>query len=93
MRLMMMMLALIGVYPQFRAVTTILIAGGRVSGDWVDYMNKSKVLVLIEPVTEGIMQLFCQTVILGIKNIIMNNLYPQHSTMKLDAHSATLLIT
>ena len=81
MRLMMMMLALIGLYPQFRAVTTILIAGGRVSGDWVDYMNKSKVLVLIEPVTEGIMQLFCQSVILG--TVHTNNLYPQHSTMKL----------
>ena len=59
----------------------VLIAFGKIPGDWEHYRDESKMLAAIEPVTEGIMQLFCQTVILG--TVHTNNLYPQHSTMKL----------
>ena len=41
-------------------------AYGKIKGDWKEYMEKSKVLAMIEPVTEGIMQLFIQTVILYV---------------------------
>ena len=41
-------------------------AYGKVRGDWRRYRDESKTLVLIEPVTEGIIQLFCQTVILYV---------------------------
>ena len=43
-------------------------AFGKLPGDWELYMDESKMLASIEPVTEGIMQLFCQTIILYIVN-------------------------
>ena len=43
-------------------------AYGKLEGDWQLDMEKSRVLAMIEPVTEGIMQLFIQTVILYIVN-------------------------
>ena len=43
-------------------------AYGKLPGDWEQYRDESKMLVAIEPVTEGIMQLFCQTIILYIVN-------------------------
>ena len=45
-------------------IRTILTAYGKIEGDWIQYRDESKALALIEPVTEGLMQLFCQTVIL-----------------------------
>ena len=44
----------------------VLIAFGKIPGDWEHYRDESKMLAAIEPVTEGIMQLFCQTIILYI---------------------------
>ena len=41
-------------------------AYGKLPGDWEQYRDESKMLVAIEPVTEGIMQLFCQTIMLYI---------------------------
>ena len=41
---------------------------GKIEGNWKEYMEKSRVLAMIEPVTEGIMQLFIQTAILYIAN-------------------------
>ena len=43
-----------------------MIAFGKLPGDWEHYLDESKMLAAIEPVTEGIMQLFCQTIILYI---------------------------
>lgn len=43
-------------------------AYGKIEGDWQLDMEKSRVLAMIEPVTEGIMQLFIQIVILYIVN-------------------------
>ena len=43
-------------------------AYGKLPGDWEQYRDESKMLAAIEPVTEGIMQLFCQTIILYIVN-------------------------
>ena len=37
-------------------------AFGKLPGDWELYRDESKMLAAIEPVTEGIMQLFCQTI-------------------------------
>ena len=44
----------------------VLIAFGKLPGDWEHYRDESKMLAAIEPVTEGIMQLFFQTIILYI---------------------------
>ena len=44
----------------------VLIAFEKIPGDWEHYRDESKMLAAIEPVTEGIMQLFCQTIILYI---------------------------
>ena len=43
-------------------------AYGKIPGDWKECMEKSRVLAMIEPVTEGILQLFIQTVILYVVN-------------------------
>ena len=48
----------------WQSFRTILTAYGKIEGDWIQYRDESKALALIEPVTEGLMQLFCQTVIL-----------------------------
>ena len=64
-RLISLVLSLLGVYPQYRAVSIIAMASGKISGDWKEYMELTRPLALIEPVTEGILQLFCQTCILG----------------------------
>ena len=66
MKLVSVILSILGLYPQFRALKTVLIAYGYVQGDWVKHRDESKILALIEPVTEGIMQLFCQLAIIYI---------------------------
>ena len=38
----------------------VLTACGYLQGDWVETMEESRVVTLLEPVTEGVMQLFCQ---------------------------------
>ena len=44
----------------------ILTAFGKLKGDWKKCRDECKELALIEPVCEGILQLFCQTIILYI---------------------------
>ena len=46
----------------------ILIAFGKLPGNWEHYRDETKMLASIEPVSEGIMQLFFQTIILYIVN-------------------------
>ena len=45
---------------------TILIGFGLVTGDWESARAKTKMINLIEPVVEGSMQVFCQSIILYI---------------------------
>ena len=43
-------------------------AFGLLAGDWEHYRDETMMLAAIEPVSEGIMQLFFQTIILSIVN-------------------------
>ena len=52
-------------YNIFRVV---LIAFGKLPGDWEHHRDVTKMLASIEPVIEGYMQLFFQTIILNIVN-------------------------
>ena len=60
------MLSLCGVYPQYRALKTILTGLGVLQGDWEENRRASLRLSMIEPVAEGMFQLFCQCIILYI---------------------------
>ena len=52
-----LILALVGLYPQYRAVRTILMGVGVVVGDWEDdHANNKKILYIIEPVVESLLQ-------------------------------------
>ena len=56
-RMMTLILAMVGLYPQYRAVRTILIGVGVVGGDWQDdHANNKKNLYIIEPVVESLLQ-------------------------------------
>ena len=57
-----------GVYPQYRAITTILTGLGVMSGDWELNRKVNLKLSMIEPVAEGMFQLICQCIILYIVN-------------------------
>ena len=65
-RLLTSLLALLGLYPQYRAVRTILIGLGITSGDWETYHKESSKIYILEPVAEGILQLFVQSNIIYI---------------------------
>lgn len=45
---------------------TVCIGYGWLPGDWRDNHETAKTLHMIEPVSEGVMQFFCQTIILYI---------------------------
>ena len=63
-----MVLSVCGVYPQYRAVTTLMAGVGVISGDWELYRKVNLKLSMIEPVAEGMFQLICQCIILYIVN-------------------------
>ena len=65
-RFLTLLLALLGLYPQYRAVRTILIGLGAVQGDWEIYQKESRKIYILEPVAEGILQLFVQSNIIYI---------------------------
>ena len=56
-RVVLGFLSLIGLYPQYRAMKTILIGLGWVSGDWEEEhrVNRVKIYV-IEPIMESLLQ-------------------------------------
>ena len=63
------MLSLCGVYPQYRAIRTVLTGLGLMSGDsWEENRKVNLKLSMIEPVAEGMFQLICQCIILYIVN-------------------------
>ena len=68
-----------GIYPQFRALRSVqaqyfqplelsdrilLMGYGWLPGDWREDHQTTKIVHMIEPVSEGVMQFFCQTIIL-----------------------------
>ena len=60
------MLALLGLYPQYRAVRSIWL-GWVASPDWSRYDEVNRRFIyIIEPVVESMLQLFCQSIILYI---------------------------
>ena len=68
-RALTLLLSVCGVYPQYRAITTILTGLGVMPEDWGDWEHNRKVnlkLSMIEPVAEGMFQLICQCIILYI---------------------------
>ena len=82
-RTLTLMLSVVGVYPQFRAlrlvdwrqdnvqsldltIRTLGMGYGWLPGDWQEDHQTTKILHMIEPVSEGIMQFFCQTIILYV---------------------------
>ena len=68
-RLLTLLLSVCGVYPQYRAIRTILTGLGLVSGDsWEQNRKVNMKLGQIEPVAEGMFQLICQCIILYIVN-------------------------
>ena len=60
------LLALLGLYPQYRAVSSIWL-GWTGSPHWAphDEVNR-RFIYIIEPVVESLLQLFCQSIILYV---------------------------
>ena len=66
-RVLTLLLSVCGVYPQYRAVRTILTGLGLLSDDsWEQNRRVNMRLGQIEPVAEGMFQLICQCIILYI---------------------------
>ena len=56
-RLFCLFLAVVGVYPQYKAVKTVLIGRGWISGNWEqEHQDNQKTLYIIEPVIEALLQ-------------------------------------
>ena len=52
-----LLLALLGVYPQYNAIKTVLMGRGLVRGDWEkEHEINQKTLYVIEPVIESLLQ-------------------------------------
>ena len=56
-QLFCLFLAVVGVYPQYKAVKTVLIGRGWISGNWEqEHKDNQKTLYIIEPVIEALLQ-------------------------------------
>ena len=52
-----LLLAIMGIYPQYRSVRTILIGWGFIRGDWeAEHKFNSRKLYIIEPLVESLLQ-------------------------------------
>ena len=59
-----MVLGLLGIYPQYTAIKTLLIGVGVIKGDWKSSHEKYKKQVyLLEPVVESLLQFLVQSVL------------------------------
>jgi len=57
MQLCTLLLAILGVYPQYRSFRTILMGWGFVQGDWeTEHKFNSRKLYIIEPLVESLLQ-------------------------------------
>ena len=51
------LIALVGLYPQYRAIRTVLIGKGWIDGDWErDHKYNNRNLYVIEPLVESLLQ-------------------------------------
>ena len=56
-RVLTLLLSVLGAYPQYKAVRTVLMGRGWIRGDWEqEHMNDKKKLYAIEPVIESLIQ-------------------------------------
>ena len=56
-RLTTLLTALVGLYPQFRALRTVLMGRGWIQGNWeVDHKYNNRNLYVIEPLVESLLQ-------------------------------------
>ena len=56
-RLITLLIAFAGLYPQYRAMRTILMGRGWIEGDWeVDHKYNNRNLYVIEPLVESLLQ-------------------------------------
>ena len=56
-RLTTLLAALVGLYPQCRAMRTVLMGWGWIQGDWeVDHKYNNRNLYVIEPLVESLLQ-------------------------------------
>ena len=56
-RLTTLLTALVGLYPQFRALRTVLMGRGWIRGNWeVDHKYNNRNLYVIEPLVESLLQ-------------------------------------
>ena len=52
-----LLLAVVGLYPQYKAVKTVLVGRGWMEGNWEeDHQMNQKTLYIIEPVIEALLQ-------------------------------------
>ena len=58
-----MVLGLLGIYPQYTAIKTLLIGVGVIKGDWKSSHEKYKKVYLLEPVVESLLQFLVQSVL------------------------------
>ena len=58
-RLATLLAALVGLYPQYRALRTVLMGRGWIRGNWeVDHKYNNRNLYVIEPLVESLLQVF-----------------------------------
>ena len=56
-RLTTLLTALVGLYPQYRALRTVLMGRGWIRGNWeVDHKYNNRNLYVIEPLVESLLQ-------------------------------------
>ena len=65
-RLTTLLAALVGLYPQYRALRTVLMGWGWIKGDWeVDHKYNNRNLYVIEPLVESLLQVYYLFLVFG----------------------------
>ena len=63
-RLLTMVLGLMGIYPQYTAIKTLLMGTGVIKGNWKSsHKRYKKQVYLLEPVAESLLQFLVQSVL------------------------------
>ena len=58
-RITTLLAALVGLYPQYRAMRTVLIGRGWIKGNWeVEHKYNNRNLYVIEPLVESLLQVY-----------------------------------
>ena len=65
-RLTTLLAALVGLYPQYRALRTVLMGWGWIKGNWeVDHKYNNRNLYVIEPLVESLLQVYYLFLVFG----------------------------